>query len=325
MTPTLDRAEIDELKAGVDLVELFEIHGVDVKKLGRGFKALCPFHEEEKPSLSIDRRKGVYHCFGCGQSGDHLTFLQTHARQSFSEAVEELRQLTGQPAPVSESEPEAPFPYELMARVAEVWHQAFCERAEGLAYLESRGIHDKGLLRTLQAGYCDGQKLLAITSLAERELLQRVGVLNEEGKELFSRCVVFPLKDRHGRVVGFYGRSTLPGARVPHRACRTGLFPPEAARGVSQVILVEGILDALALHQAGFSNTMALGGTQGLNAALLEHLHAEKVKEVLLCLDGDGPGQKAARQWESRLSEEFQVRRVALPSGKDPLACSRPS
>ena len=326
MTPTPDRLEVDDLKARVDLVALFEAHGVTVRKMGRGFKALCPYHSEATPSMSIDRKKGVYHCFGCGKSGDHLTFLQEHGKRSFPEAVAELRQLAGghqvEPVPVSQDEP---FPYELMVRVAEVWHQDFCERSEGLAYLESRGLTDKGLLRSLQVGYCDGEKLLAITNAAERSLLQRVGILNGEGKEFFARSVVFPLKDKSSRVVGFYGRSTLPKSKVPHRFCagsKAGLFYVEAARGASQVFLVEGVLDALALMQAGFSQVMALGGTQGLNAALLDHLRAEKVSELVLCLDGDQAGQQASQQLQERLSQEgFTVRVVTLPEGHDPLSC----
>ncbi|MBT9586124.1 hypothetical protein IV102_22475 [bacterium] len=270
MTPTPDRQEIDDLKACVDLVTLFEACGVAVRKMGRSLKALCPYHAETTPSMSIDRKKGVYHCFGCGKSVDHLTFLQEHGKLPFPEAVAELRQLAGghqvELAP-AEPVPEEPFPYELMVRVAEVWHQAFCERSEGLAYLESRGITDKGLLRSLQVGYCDGEKLLAITNAAERSLLQRVGILNGEGKEFFARSVVFPLKDKSSRVVGFYGRSTLPKSKVPHRFCagsKAGLFYVEAARGASQVVLVEGVVDALALMQAGFSQVMALGGTQGI-------------------------------------------------------------
>ena len=323
MTPTLDRREIDELKAAVDLVALLEAHGVAVRKVGRGRKALCPFHEEKTPSLSIDLKKGVYHCFGCGKSGDSLTFLQEHAKLSFPEALAELRQHAGQPAQVQPSA-QTPFPYELMERVAEIWHQAFCEGPEGFAYLEGRGIHDMGILRDLKVGYCDGEKLLAISNAEERKLLQRVGVLNEGGREFFSRCVVFSLKDRHGRVAGFYGRSTLANAQVPHRYCagaKTGMFYPQAAQGAPLVILVEGILDALAVLQAGFANTMALGGTQGLSQALLEHLKAQNILEVVLCLDGDGAGAQATISLAERLTrEQFTVRSLTLPPGSDPLS-----
>ena len=95
MTPP-NREELDDLKARVDLVALFEAHGVDVRKYGRGFKARCPFHNENTPSMSLNPKKGVYHCFGCGQSGDHLTFLQEHLKQSFADSVATLRQLAGQ-------------------------------------------------------------------------------------------------------------------------------------------------------------------------------------------------------------------------------------
>jgi hypothetical protein len=136
--------------------------------------------------------------------------------------------------------------------------------------------------------------------------------------------VVFPLKDRAGRTVGFYGRSTVPKAKVPHRFCagpKTGLFYPEAARGTERVFLVEGVLDALAFYQAGFPNVMALGGTQGFNEALLDHLKREKVGELVLCLDGDEPGQAAAASLRERLqSEGFVVGNVTLPDGQDPLS-----
>ena len=327
MTPTPDRQEVDDLKARVDLVALLQEHGVTVQKQGRGFKALCPFHAETTPSLSIDPKKGLYKCFGCGKAGDHLTFLQEHAKLSFAEAVAELRRHAGtspaQAEPVPITKKEEPFPYDLMERVSEIWHQAFCEQPEALEYLESRGIHDKGLLRDLKAGYCDGDRLLAITNAEERRLLQGVGILNERGKEFFSRCVVFALRDRHHRVTGFYGRSTLPGAKVPHRFCagnRTGLFYVEAARGASTVHLVEGVLDALALMQAGFPQTMALGGAQGLTPALVDHLRAENVKELVLCLDGDEAGRQGAQQLATRLAKEgFSVRCLPLPEGQDPL------
>ena len=330
MTPTIDRQEIEDLKAAVDLVALFQAFGVEVRKQGRGFKALCPFHDEKTPSLSIDPKKGLYKCFGCDKAGDSLTFLQEHAKLSFAGAVAELRRQAGSLAPeptppAPDPDADKPFPYELMERVAEIWHQAFCEQPEALEYLESRGIHDKGLLRELRVGYCDGDRLLAITNAEERRLLQGVGVLNEGGKEFFARCVVFALRDRHNRVTGFYGRSTLTGSKVPHRFCtgnRTGLFCVEAARGVSSVYLVEGVLDALALMQAGFANSLALGGAQGLTPALLEHLKREGVQELVLVLDGDQAGRQGSSALAARLSEEgFAVRSVALPDGKDPLSC----
>lgn len=330
MTPTTDRKELDDLKARVDLVELFDNHGVTVKKTGRGFKALCPFHEEKTPSLSIDPKKGVYHCFGCGQSGDCLTFLQTHAKLPFGKALAELRRLADSTAEPTAPEPnpvtQEPFPYDLLDRVAEVWHQAFCQSPDGLAYLEKRGLRERALLRDLKTGYCDGEKLLAITSAEERQLLQRVGIFNERGKELFSRCVVFPLCDRHHRVVGFYGRSITFNAKVPHRYCagvRTGLFHRQAAQGASTVFLTEGVLDSLALHQAGFSSAMSLGGVQGLSEALLEHLKMQKVREVVLCLDGDQAGLSAAPGLQAQLQKEgFSARVVQLPDGKDPVSCT---
>jgi hypothetical protein len=255
-----------------------------------------------------------------------LSFLETFCNLPFPQALEELRKFAGDVVlePTPSNGPQEPFPFDLLARVAEVFHTAFCQRPEGLAYLESRGLKDKEMLRLFQAGYCDGEQILAITGAQERESLQRVGILNERGREFFSRCVVFPLKDQHGRPVGFYGRSTIPNAKVPHRFCagaKTGLFYPQAAKGAQRVFLVEGVLDALALYQAGFTNVMAMGGTQGLTAALVEHLKAEKVGELVLCLDGDEPGQVATIELAGRLKAKgFSVRAIGLPDGQDPLS-----
>lgn len=329
MTATLNRSELDELKAAVDLVQLLQDHAIEVKREGRHYKALCPFHEDQTPSLSVDRKKGLYHCFGCGRAGDALSFLQQHGQRSFAQALQELRR-RAQPGMASRTHPvppsEEPFPYELMERVAEVWQRAFVEGCQGPDYLQSRGLTDRILLRELRAGYSDGEKLLAMTTAQERQALQRLGLLNEKGKELMSRCVVFPLQDRHGRVAGFYGRSTVRGSKLPHRLCAgagTGLFHRQAAQGARRVYLVEGVLDALALHQAGCRQGMPLLGVQASTAALIEHLRAQKVQEVVLCLDGDAAGQTACAALSQHFKKEgFAVDTVTLPAGKDPLECS---
>lgn len=322
MTPTPDRKKIGDLKAAVDLAELFQIFGIEVVRRGRGCKALCPFHEEKTPSLSIDIKKGVYHCFGCGKSGDHVTFLQEHARLSFTEALAQLQQHAGTAHAQEDARAEDPFPYEILERVAEVWQQALQQNSEALAYLEGRGLTDRSLLGKVQAGYCDGQRLSEIITAEECQQLQQAGVLNDRGREFFSRCVVFPLQDRHGRTVGFYGRSILEGGKVPKRvSARRGLFRVEAAKGAASVVLVEGVLDALALMQAGLPNVMALGGVQGFNEELLAHLQAERVKQVTLCLDGDMPGIQAAASLTRKLEAGgLEVQVVKLADGQDPLS-----
>lgn len=323
MTPTPDRKQVSDLKAAVDLAQLFQEFGVRVVRRGRGCKALCPFHQEKTPSLSIDTQKGVYHCFGCGKSGDHLTFLQEHAGLSFPEALAQL-QLVARAAPLAPQAPtpEEPFPYSLLERVAQLWQQALEQSPQALEYLKGRGLTDRSLLARVQAGYCDGQKLTETVTAEERKLLQQAGVLNERGKEFFSRCLVFPLQDRQRRTVGFYGRSILQGAKVPKRmSARSGLFRLEAAQGTDSVVLVEGVLDALALMQAGLPQVMALGGVQGLNQELLAHLQAEKISQVTLCLDGDEAGRQAAPHLTKKLQAGgLQVQVVELAQGQDPLS-----
>lgn len=319
---TADRSELAALKDRLDLVDFLQSLGLVVKREGRGYKALCPFHEDQTPSFSVDRQKGLWHCFGCGKGGDVLTFLQLHKKLSFSAALEELRQA---PPRASQRPPTASelkeIPFELLERVAEIWHCDFCSKPHGQSYLEGRGIRDRRVWQELRIGYCDGQHLSKLVTAEERGLLQQAGVFNERGREVLARCVVFPLFNRHNRVSGFYGRSTLASSQVAHRLCGNGLFFPQAAHGSSRVHLVEGILDALAMVQAGFPNTLALKGAQSCTHDLVEHLAAAGVTEIVLCLDGDRAGQRAAAELRERIAARgFQVAVVVFPEGQDPAS-----
>lgn len=335
MTPTLDRQALDDLKNRVDLVELFRSCGLEPKKRGKNWLCRCPFHEgDETPSLSIN--SPLWNCFGCAAGGDALEFLRLKENLDFPSALARLQELAGA-LPAAEPQPKAakklPGGFkraELLNRVAEQYHRRFFETPEGREYLSGRGLNSTELWKAFQVGFCDGSLRKALPEDgALIEALQAIGVLTEEGKELFRGCVVVPLTHPEGGVVGFYGRRIRPDANNRH------LYLPGPHRGVlnwqglkssPSVILTESVLDALSFWQAGQREASCLYGTQGLPEPLLDLLRRFEVRRVTLALDGDRAGSEAI----SRLSPQLQelgifVSEARLPENADPngLLCTQ--
>jgi DNA primase catalytic core len=333
--------EIARLKNGVNLVELVRSRGVELQRKGRSFMGRCPFHEDGKtPSLSISAEKGLWHCFGCGAGGDAIRFLELHDRLGFRDAV---RVLGGAGAPANKEAAKeedrapavaavpattrprvVPSRSELLRFVVDLYHANFKKDARGRDYLAERGIRGGSALDGLEIGLAG--KLRDGRSAEEIEDLKAIGVLTERGTELFYGCVVFPLEDAEGRIVSLYGRRILSG-ELRHLYLpgpRRGLFNRQGARGARELIFVEGVIDALALIGAGYKNTLALDGTEGLRSEHLELLHREKVRTVYLALDGDDAGREATKRIAERLGKEDVCTLViSLPDGKDPAELVR--
>ncbi len=303
-----------ELKPKTDLIAFLEERGHQLHREGKSFKTLCPFHKDKTPSMSVDPEKNLWHCFGCDRGGDAITYLELAEGLTFGQAADRLH---GESLPPIRIRPINPL--ELMERAAEIYHSNLARHEPALAYLAQRGLVQKELFRDFRLGYADGEQLARLAGNdQQRQALQELGLLNVKGNETLYGCLVAPLKDSEGRVRGFLGRRLQPD-KNPHRTLAgpvTGLFHPEAARGSSTIILVEGFLDALACYQAGFRNVMALGGSQA-HPLLLSHLQTCGVRQVLLALDPDEAGDRGS----TLLAEELEKRglgskRVQLP--RDP-------
>ena len=328
MTPAVDRLELEDLKAGVDLLALVRQSGLEPKKKGKNWLCHCPFHEgDETPSLSI--QGSLWNCFGCEAGGDALSWLQLKEKLSFAEAVARLRDLSSTAAPTThQADPDTKLPggfkrQELLARIAELYHKRFAENLDGQEYLKGRGLGSPELWKAFQVGFCDGSLLATLPSDGPiLEALQAIGVLTAEGKEHFRGCVVVPLSHPDQGIVGLYGRRIRPDARNRHLYLpgpHQGVLNWQALRSSSSVILVESVLDVLSCWMAGERQATCLYGTQAVPAALEELLQRFHVKEVVLALDGDRAGLECSQKLSETLpSPSLKVASVRLPEGEDP-------
>jgi DNA primase catalytic core len=328
-------AELERIKREADLVALIRSRGVELRRRGNSFKGFCPFHSDDRtPSLSVRPDKNLWRCFGCGAGGDAIRFVQLHDKLTFPQAASALgahASANGAHAPKSAvkeksgppSAVPAPSHSKLLEHVVSFYHRSFLDDPRGAAYLcEQRCIRNSTLFEAFRLGLATGK--LRQTLPAEGELLDglhALGVLTERNTELLHGCIVFPLHDAHGEIVSLYGRRILEGEtrHLYLPGPRRGLFNRHAAKTAKELILVEGILDALALIDCGYTNTLPIDGTEGLREEHLELLRAEQVREVYVMLDGDEAGRAAAEKVATRLRQErMRVVVVALPTDKDP-------
>lgn len=331
-TALVERTELDELKARVDLVAFVQESGVALKKNGKSWLGQCPFHEDQTASLSVNPEANLWNCFGCQTGGDIFRFLQLKEELSFPKAVERVRGLVvgAEPLPSPEPVPVHTDRFaggytraQLLERVANHYHQELRQHTQAQQYLSGRGLDPKKLVEPFSLGFCNGTLHTLIPDEGPlRRAMTELGVLTAAGKELFRGCLVVPLTHPDHGVVGLYGRRIRSGAKVehlylpgPHR----GVFHWQALKLSSRIYLTESVLDALSLWQAGVREVSCLYGTSGFSDDLVESLRRFGTREVVLCFDGDPAGRQAVSRITGRLSElgirSFQV---TLPEGQDP-------
>jgi DNA primase len=331
---------LDELRARTPLAPLVG-RRVRIERAGRQWKACCPFHGEKTPSLHI--YDDHYHCYGCGAHGDAITFVMQAEGASFAEAVERLAGEAGLEVPrPSPQAAERERRRQDLTAVLDLAARSFQGRLflpEGrraLDYLLGRGLGE-ATIRRFGLGWSPGRGAL-IADLGregvEPALMAEAGLTradpeNGRVRELFFERVMFPIRDRAGRVISFGGRLLGDGQPKYVNGPETALFSKRrtlyaldlvrAARG-AEIVVAEGYLDVIALHQAGFAGAVAPLGT-----ALTEDHLAELWRlspAPLLCFDGDAAGRRATlRAIElalPRLEHDRSLRFAVLPEGEDP-------
>jgi DNA primase catalytic core len=321
------RAELDELKARVDIAEVLRASGLEMRQVGKGLFARCPFHDDDQASLSVTPAEGLWNCFGCEAGGDAISFLQKRDGLTFAAAVMRLKELAGVlPAPktTGKARPAVqPGHSPLLGRVAEIYARTFSLSKQAQRYLQERGLGSKEMWKAFGLGYADGALMDTIPSQGEIvDSLKAVGLLTRDGKELFKGCVVVPLTHPDFGVMGFYGRKLSSKAQVRH------LFLPGQRRGVlnwqclqqtAELVVTESVFDALSLWVAGIRDVSCLFGVSSVPIDLAELLGRYRVTTVTFCLDGDRAGREAA---SARASELLPLgiasRAVLLPEGQDP-------
>ncbi len=337
---------LDELIARTDIVELISAR-VPLKKSGREYKACCPFHAEKTPSFWVSPDKQFYHCFGCGKHGTALGFLMEHDHLPFPEAVEELATRLGLEvpreggAPQSARRPEEPL-YELLERVARFYADQLQREPRARAYLAKRALSSETVER-FAIGYAPNSwnELLRRFGAgeAERKRLLEAGLIVErgggrEGERYYDRFrdrVMFPIRDARGRVIAFGGRIIDTGEPKYLNSPETVLFHKgrelyglyetrRARRSLDRLVVVEGYMDAVSLHQSGIDYAVATLGT----ATTLEHLRRlfRLVPTVVFAFDGDRAGRAAAwralQQALPEAREGREIRFLFLPQDHDP-------
>mgnify|MGYP001379579356 CR=1 FL=1 len=336
---------LDEIRNRLSLAEAIG-RRVKLTRRGREFVGLCPFHHEKSPSFTVVEEKNFYHCFGCGAHGDVIGFTMRTEGLPFPEAVERLAAEAGLALP--ERDPRA----EEHARIAKTlydaneaaaeWFAAQLYTPEGrtaLDYLKRRGLEDRTIAR-FRLGYAPEsrdalKRAMVPKGYGEAQLLE-AGLLvkPDDGRSPYDRFrgrVMFPISDRRGRVIAFGGRVlgdekpkylNSPDTPLFHKG--RVLYAYREARAAAQsgaeVIVAEGYMDVIALHQGGFEGAVAPLGT-ALTEAQIEELWRVK-PEPLLCFDGDEAGRRAAARAAERvlpiLKPGHSLRFVFLPEGEDP-------
>ncbi len=334
---------IDELLARVDIVDVIE-RRVPLKKAGREWTACCPFHDERTPSFYVSPAKQFFHCFGCGAHGSAIKFLMDYERLEFPDAVEELAQSVGLTVPREGGRDERPREdktdlYALLDASAG-WYQAQLPKSpEAQAYCRKRGLDADTIARFrlgwAPAGY-DGVIKALGNSPRRMELLAEAGMVSsgERGGKYdrFRERLMFPILDRRGRVIAF-GGLVLSSEQSPKylNSPETPLFHKgrelfalwqvkQANANLQRIVVVEGYMDVIALHQAGLPIAVAPLGT----ATTHEHteLLFRAAPDVVFCFDGDRAGRAAA--WKAldaalpRLRDGRQAYFLFLPEGEDP-------
>ena len=320
----IEKARIEAVKQGVDLVGLIRSRGIELTKKGRNFAGLCPFHTEDTPSFTVNPAKNLWQCFGCNTGGDAIRFVELFDKVSFPEAVEKLSagSIPAKPAPPPDKQPAAPLTVKeqkLLARVVAYYQHTLTHDKRGLNYLKNeRGISDLRSLADFGAGYVNGTLLEILPQDEEvKKTLQRIGILNKKGFETFYNCVVFPLHDQNGGVVNLYGRSIDPEAGVTHLYLpgpRSGLVNRQAVKRSQSILLTESIIDALTLYDQGFKNVVPLYGVNGL---IDDHLSLfnRRIRDAYLVFDADEAGRNGALAVSERLKEkEITPHVVELPA-----------
>lgn len=332
---------IHDLLAHVDIIEVISPR-LNLRKAGNNYLALCPFHNEKTPSFSVNPRKQFYHCFGCGASGNAISFLMDFDKLEFVEAIETLAATVGLEVPKTEnSSNQAQFTqlYILLEKVNDFYRAQLTKSVTAQNYLKQRGISST-ICKRFAVGYApaiwEHLNHFYTSSSATKQQLFSTGMLsNNEAKNTFyarfRNRIMFPIRNKRGNIIGFGGRSL--GEEIPkylnspetilfHKGNELyGLYEAKQSnRNLNQIIVVEGYMDVIALAQYGITNVVATLGTAISTKQIQQLLRV--CSRIFFCFDGDAAGKAAAwRALENSLPllrEGFELRFLFLPETEDP-------
>ncbi|EGQ8241453.1 DNA primase [Vibrio parahaemolyticus] len=353
MAGHIPRSFIDDLLARLDIVDIIDAR-VKLKKKGKNYGACCPFHNEKTPSFSVSQEKQFYHCFGCGAHGNAIDFMMEFERLEFVEAIEELASYLGLDVPREQrsggggqfnSGPQASSSekrslYDLMGSIAQFYRNQLKQPSSKVAieYLKGRGLSGE-IVQKFGIGYVADEWDLVRKNFGQnkdnQDMLVTGGMLIENDKgnryDRFRGRIMFPIRDRRGRVIGFGGRVLGEGTPKYLNSPETPIFHKgkelyglyevlQAHREPAQILVVEGYMDVVALAQYGVDYSVASLGTSTTG----DHIQMlfRQTNTVVCCYDGDRAGKEAAwRALENALQflkTGNTLKFLFLPDGEDP-------
>lgn len=349
MAGKIPRDFIDDLLSRTDVVDIVDSR-VKLKKAGKNYQACCPFHNEKTPSFTVSQDKQFYHCFGCGAHGNAISFMMEFDRLEFVEAIEELARFHGlevprekgsRPAMSEEKKQQLQDDYTLMDQIARFFQQQLRQNSnsdKAISYLKQRGLSGD-IVKQWEIGYAPdswdallstfGKDEARIKQLIELKLVNQ----NDQGRryDFFRDRIMFPIRDKRGRVVGFGGRVldeggpkylNSPETRIFHKGHELFGFyhAKQQNRQLDTVVIVEGYMDVVALSQFDINIATAALGT----ATTPEHIQmlVRATSHIVCCYDGDRAGREAAwRALENALpalKDGVTLSFLFLPDGEDP-------
>ena len=340
----LSEEKVSEIRDRSSILEVVSDY-VNLKKTGKNYKGLCPFHSEKTPSFMVNEEKQIFHCFGCGAGGDVFTFLMKVGNFSFPQAVEELAKRYGVRLPPRELSPakkkemdKREILFKINQMASEYFHDLLSRRREGeegRRYLSQRGMSEE-IIKEHRLGYSlerwDGLAHHLQEKKVSLELARELGLIFPKKREgwydAFRGRILFPIFDLHQRVVGFGGRLikegepkylNSPESSIYHKG--EILYGLQVAKGYIPkkdcVMIVEGYFDLLTLHQFGLKHSIATLGT----ALTAQHVHILKryTKNLITVFDADVAGVQASlRALPLFLEEEVSGKTIILPKDEDP-------
>lgn len=349
MAGKIPRSFIDDLLARTDIVDLIDAK-IGLKKAGKDYQACCPFHNEKSPSFTVSQDKQFYHCFGCGANGNAISFVMEYEKLEFVDAIEELASMLNLDVPREQGGSSVPertaaqkrSDYDLMLHTARFYqHQLkhHSNSATVIDYVKGRGLSGE-TVKKFMIGYAPSEWDSLSSQLGrnkdQKEQLVELKLASEKtpGRQFdfFRDRLMFPIRDKRGRVVAFGGRVmqaeqgpkylNSPETRIFHKGFELyGLYEAKQAhKKLDHVLIVEGYMDVVALAEQGIEYAVAALGT----ATTSEHMHTlfRATDKVICCYDGDRAGRDAAwRALENALPYLIDGKAltfVFLPDGEDP-------
>jgi DNA primase len=340
-------SSIEQIKNRIDIIDVIGEY-IKLKKRGVNYIGNCPFHNEKSPSFTVSPSKEIYKCFGCGKSGNTITFLMEHDKLSYVEALKWLAKRYNIEVEETQLSPEQKVQQQTSDSlyIINTFSQQFFTNflwneneglTNALSYLKERGFRDE-VIHKFQLGYNPQERSALANALIKqqfnKELFAKTGLVvernNDEWVDNYRGRIIFPIHHNTGKIIGFGARIIGKNDKAPKyintpendiytksKVLYGSYFARQAIDKANECLLVEGYTDVISLHQAGIENVVASGGTSLTQDQL--RIIKKYTNNLTIIYDGDNAGVKAAlRGLDMAVEEGLQVRLVLIPDNEDP-------